>query len=142
MKAWIAAALMIVPLLIAAAINYWPAESISVSTVVIPPPDVHSPHDISVLANEIPAALSSALRENSKFQVQITEGAVDSKQAMGFDAVVITTLTEDAGIVQLNVQAARPRSRKEIWSNAYQSSREQYSEMLRAAGKGLRRALD
>jgi len=142
MKAWIAAALMIVPLLIAAAVTYWPVESISVSTVVIPPTDVHSPHDISALADEIPAALSRHLKENPKLQVQIMQSGVDSKQAMGFDAVVITTLTEDAGIVQLNVQAVNPRSRKEIWSNAYQSSRQQYSEMLRVAGEGLRRALD
>lgn len=142
MKAWIAAALIIVPLLLAAAVTYWPVESISVSTVVIPPTDVHSPHDISALANEIPAALARHLRENPKLQVQITQSDVGSKQAMGFDAVVITTLTEDAGIVQLNVQAVRPRSRKEIWSNAYQASRQQYSEMLRVAGEGLRRALD
>ena len=57
MKAWVAAALMVVPLLIAAAIAYWPAKAVTVATVVIPPPDVHGRSDISGLAKDVPAIL-------------------------------------------------------------------------------------
>lgn len=141
-KPLIATALMIVPLLIVAVITWWPAEPVAVSTVLIPPTDVHSPQDISGPADEIPAVLSSHLKEIPGLQVHVAERNVDPAQAAGFDVVILTTLTEDAGIFQLNVQAVRPQTRKEIWSNAYHSSREQYREMLSAAGEGLRRALN
>ena len=141
MKPLIAAALIIVPLLIAGVITYWPGESAAISTVVIPPPEVHSTQDISTLADQIPPALSNPLKETAGLQVLIAEKNVDPAQAVGFDAVILTTLTEDAGIFQLNIQAIRPQTHEEIWNNAYHSSRQQYSEMLRVAGEGLRRAL-
>ena len=142
MKPWIAAALMVVPLLIAAAVTYWPVEPVDVSSVVIPPPDVHTHDDISALAREVPSVLARRLMEIPRLKVQVAETDIGPEQAAAFDAVIITTLTEDAGIIQLNVQAVSPRTRKEIWSNAYQSSRRQFSEMLQAAGDGVRRAFD
>ena len=142
MKPLIAAALIILPLLIAAVITYWPAEPVAVSTVMIPPAEVHSSQDISGPADDIPAVLSSHLKEIPGLRVEVVQRSVDPAQAAGFDVVILTTLTEDAGIFQLNVQAVRPQTRKEIWSNAYQSSRQQYPEMLRVAGEGLRRALN
>ena len=142
MKPLIAAALIIVPLLIAAVITWWPAEPVAVSTVLITPAEVHSQQDISGLADNIPAVLSSHLKEIPGLEVHVAQRNVDPAQAVGFDVVILTGLTEDAGIFQLNVQAIRPQTRKEIWSNAYHSSREQYPEMLRVAGEGLRRALN
>jgi hypothetical protein len=135
-------ALIIVPLLIAAAITYWPSERIPLSTVVILPPDLHSQNDVSGLAEEIPAALAGQLENIPRLRVEVTDKAIDAEHAAAFDAVVITTLTEDAGIVQLNIQVVNPGTRREIWSNSYQSSRGQFSEMLRVAGEGMRRALD
>ena len=142
MKGWIAAALMAVPLLIAAAIAYWPAEPFAVTSVVIPPTDPHGRSDISTLAKEVPAALAKQLHEAQKLKIQIADKDIDAKEAAAFDAVIITTLTEDAGILQLNVQVVRPRTHEEIWTNAYESPRRQFTEMLRVAGDGVRRALD
>jgi hypothetical protein len=140
MKGAIAAALIVVPLLIAAAIAYWPAPPVSVSTVLILAPDVHGRTDISELAKDVPAALAEQLAP--KLKVRIAEENIDSNEAEAFDAVIITTLTEDAGIVQLNVQVVSPRTRAEVWKNAYQSPRERFRDMLRAAGNGVRRALN
>jgi hypothetical protein len=142
MKGWIAAALMIVPLLIAAAISYWPAKAVAVNTIVIPPPNVHGRSDISELASELPAVLAEQLRQAPKLKVQIAEKNLDADEAVAFDAVIITTLTEDAGIVQLNVQVVSPRTRTEIWNNTYQSPRQQFRDMMRVAGDAARRAID
>jgi len=142
MKGGIAAALIVVPLLIAALIAYWPTPPVSVSTVLILPPDVHGRSDISELAKDVPPVLADQLQAAGNLKVRVAEKNVESNEAMAVDAVIVTTLTEDAGIVQLNVLVVSPRTRAEIWKNAYQSPREQFSEMLRAAGNGLRRALD
>jgi hypothetical protein len=142
MKGWIAAALILVPLLIAATIAYWPAKPIEVTSVVIAPPDVHGRSDISDLAEELPTLLAEQLRQLPKLKVQIAEKNLDSNGAAAFDAVIITTLTEDAGIVQVNVQVVNPRTRTEIWDNTYQSPRQQFRDMMRVAGKSVRQALD
>ena len=142
MKGWIAAALIVVPLLLAAAIAYWPVEPLAVSSVIIPPPDTHGRSDISEIAKDVPAVLARQLREAQKLNVQIADKNIDAKEAAAFDAVIITTLTEDAGILQLNVQVVSPRTHAEIWNNAYESPRQRFTEMLRVAGDGIRRALD
>ena len=142
MKASIGAALIVVPLLIAAAIAYWPTQPTVVTTVVIPPPDVHGHVNVSELAQEVPLVLSEQLHEAPKLKVQITGKDINANEAAAFDAVIITTLTEDAGIVQLNVQVVSPRTRSEIWNNSYQSPHRQFRDMLRVAGDGVRRALD
>jgi hypothetical protein len=142
MKGGIAAALIVVPLLIAALIAYWPSSPVSVATVLVLPPDVHGQSDISALAKDVPAVLAEQLHASNKLTVRIAEKNMDSNEALAFDAVIMTTLTEDAGIFQLNVQVVSPRTHAEIWKNAYQSPREQFPDMLRAAGNGVRRALD
>ena len=111
-------------------------------TVVIPPPDVHGRSDISGLAKDVPAILAERLREAPKLKVKIAEKNIDANEAAAFDAVIITTVTEDAGIIQLNVQVVTPRTRAEIWNNAYQSSHQQFRDMVSVAGDGVRRALD
>jgi hypothetical protein len=142
MKGWIAAALIIVPLLVAGAIAYWPAQPVAVHSVIIPPPDLHGRSDISDLAKEIPAVIADELHKKAKLEVQISAGNIDATEAAAFDAVIITTLTEDAGIVQLNVQIVSPKTHEEIWNNAYQSPRRQFTEMLRVTGDAVGRALD
>jgi hypothetical protein len=142
MKASIGAALIVVPLLIAAAIAYWPKQPAVVTTVVIPPPDVHGHVNVSELAQEVPILLSEQLHEAPKLKVQISGKDINANEAAAFDAVIITSVTEDAGILQLNVQVISPRTREEIFNKTYQSPHQQFRDMLRAAGDGVRRALN
>jgi hypothetical protein len=142
MKGGFAAALIVVPLLIAAVIAYWPAKQVRVETVLILPPDVRSRSDISDLVKDVPAVLAEQLHANPELKVRIAEKNMDSSEAAAFDAVIVTMLTEDAGILQLNVQVVSPQTRAEIWKNAYQSPRQRFRDMLRAAGDGVREALD
>ena len=142
MNGRIAAALIVVPLIIAAVIAYWPTKPVEITSVVIPPPGVHGRTDISDLAKELPDILAERLRMAPKLKVKVAEKDLGANEAAAFDAVIITTLTEDAGIVQLNVQLVNPRTRTEIWNNAYQSSQQQFQDMMRVAGDAVRRALD
>jgi hypothetical protein len=142
MKGLVGAALIVVPLLIAAAIAYWPKEPISVMTVVISPTEVHSRDDISDLAEQVPKVLAEQLHEAAKLTVQIVERNIDMKEAEAFDAAILTSLTEDAGIIQLNVQVISPRTREEILNKTYHSPHQQFRDMLHAAGDGVRRALN
>jgi len=142
MKPWIAAGLIILPLLIAGLVAYWPSEHIAVSSVIIPPADVHSNNDVSDLAGEVPLALARELQRIPELKVETANTHIDPDTAARFDAVVITTLTEDAGIIRLNVQTINPGTRREIWNQAYQSSRSDFRQMLRVAAEGVRTALD
>jgi hypothetical protein len=142
MKSRITVALIVLPLLIALAVTYWPDEEIKVSSVIILPTDVQGRSDISSLASSIPEALAEQLRGIPNVRVEVAKGSIDQHHVAGFDAVIITTLMEDAGIIRLNVLAVSPHTRKEIWSNAYQSARQQFPSMLRVAAEEVRRALD
>ena len=63
MKSWIAAALIIVPLLLAAAITYWPHARVVVSSVVILPSQVHGTGKAADLADKIPLTLAAHLKD-------------------------------------------------------------------------------
>jgi hypothetical protein len=142
MKSRFAVALIVLPLLIALAIKYWPVERVKVSSVIILPTYVQGGSDISTLAASIPEALAQQLRNIPDLRMELAEESVNEHRVTGFDAVIMTALMEDAGIIRLNVQAISPQTRKEIWRNAYQSPRQQFPSMLRVASEGLRRALD
>src|SRR5262245_24680082 len=100
MKTWIAGGLMILPLLIAIAIAYWPSHPLPGSSIIIPPPDVHSRDDVSSLAQQIPAAIADELKRIPALTIETAESDIDPATAGRFDAVIITTLTEDSGIIR------------------------------------------
>jgi hypothetical protein len=135
MKPLIAAGLIVVPLLIVAAIAWWPDPQLDVSSVLILPPEADGSEKVDNLLDEIPVTLSIQLKEISGLEVRL-----GGKEPA--DVIVMTALTSDSGILQLNIQAIDSKTHKEIWSNTFQSPRSQYSDMLRAAGQSLRRALD
>lgn len=135
MKSWIAAALIIVPLLIAAAVRYWPHTPAGVSIVAIAPPKLYGSDDLAVLGDKITVTLAMHLKEVAGLQVKLSS-------AETADVLVVTSLTSDSGLLQLDIQAIDRRTHKEIWQNAYQSPQARYSEMLEVAAEGLRRALD
>lgn len=135
MKSRIPAALIMVPLLIAAAVRYWPHAPIAVSSVAIAPPKLYGSGNVPDLADKITATLAAHLREIAGLRVNVSP-------AETADVLVVTSLTSDSGLLQLDIQAIDPRTHKQIWQNAYQSPQSRYSEMLEVAAEGLRLALD
>ena len=135
MKPFIAAALMIAPVLIAAAISYWPHDvAPAISSVLILPAQTQSGADEASLIDAIPRTLSQHLAGIQGLEVKTVA-------ADGADVFVLPAVTVDSGLIQLNLQVVDARHHRVIWTNAYQAPRRQYLEMLHAAAEGLRRAL-
>ena len=135
MKPFIAAALMIAPVLIAAAISYWPhGAAPPISSVLVLPAQAQNGADEASLIDAIPSTLSQHLAGIQSLEVK-------APAADGADLLVLPVVTLDSGLMQLNLQVVDSRNHRVIWTNAYQAPRGQYFEMLHAAGEGLRRAL-
>jgi hypothetical protein len=102
-------------------------------------------------AEELAAVFREALSgaegiriQPSPSPAQIADAGTDMKKladTVGADALVVTVLTADAGIVQLDVQIIDPATGRVLYNNPYHSPRDQYPQMIRAAGTALRRAL-
>jgi hypothetical protein len=66
---------------------------------------------------------------------------IEAAKSVGAQAVVIPTLTIDSGITQLNLQIIDVRSRRIIFNKPFQSSIQNYPDMVKAANAALKRAL-
>jgi hypothetical protein len=129
-KTVIAVALIIVPLLIVAAVSYWPRAAPHISSVNILPPRVNGSGNVDDLINKIPGVLEARLKNIPGLQV--------SASATGTaDAMILSSLTSDSGLLQLDIQAVDTRTRKQIWANSYRSTAAQYPEMLRVAAEAV-----
>jgi hypothetical protein len=135
----IAGGLMIVPLLIAAAIAYWPSRPAERSvTQVFVLATVQGPNDVDNLADELSRTIAQALEHAG---VAVTIGQKGSDAAQGA-ALLLTAMTVDAGIFQLDLQLIEPSTGRVLWKNSYQSPRDSYREMLKVAGNALVRAIN
>ncbi len=61
---------------------------------------------------------------------------------VGADALVITTVTVDSGVIQLNVELVDPATRRTLYSTPFQSSKDNYPDMMRAAAAAVKRELE
>lgn len=153
-KSAFAVALMTAPLLIVALVSYWPSEQPALSpsaVVLLLPVKIRSEEPATKdLAKTIPQTLSAYLRELPGLSAKLPGDLMDFETAgtaldqvadeHGATAVVFATLASDSGFLELDLQVVEPHTHRTIWSNAYQSPRTQYSEMIRVAGKALQRA--
>ena len=87
------------------------------------------------------AVIHEALSGIEGVRIQPPPSTAQIADAGGADALVVTVLTADAGIVQLDVQIVDAGSGRVLYNNSYHSPRDQYPQMLRAAATALRRAL-
>jgi hypothetical protein len=134
----IAIVLMIVPLLVAIAIGYWESAPRSgfrnISRVAM----------LSVqLKNGAPGELArtwvNAVRQecDGKDNVKIESGA----QTDGVDALVESSITQDAGLVELEVRLLDASTQRVLWRQVYQSSRTQSDQLMQSAARALFRSL-
>ena len=155
MKSFFAAALMILPVLIAAVVSYWPSREIpprGSSVVLFLPVNVHGTGDVGDLANALPSELAAYLGNIRELQTKTTPASLQVgsssngysriAEEYGANLLVLAALTSDSGLLQLNVQVIDPKTHRITWSNAYQSPRAKYSEMIRVAGEGLKRVFE
>lgn len=150
----IAVSLMIVPLLLAAAINYWPFHENTrpISSVIVLPSKVNGTPDQAFLADEVSTAVSKYLARSKSLEIRTPPSSIQIEpmkgdfvkiaDAYGVSVIVLTAITIDAGIFELDLRALDPRTGHTIWTNGYQSPRSSYDEMIRAASDALERALE
>ena len=136
---------MIVPLLAAIAIRYWPSAPAKgfpeISRIVMVHADLRGAQGRADLA----AALTAAIQEtcNGKDNLRIVppthvESQVEVDSA---DALLQTAITLDAGLIELDLQLVHPRTGKILWRDAYQAKQSQSAELMRSAAQSLLRAL-
>jgi hypothetical protein len=143
-------AFILLPVIAIAVLKYTPALNRikKVSAISILPTrivgDFQPAQDLSAILNEALSGIEGIRIQPSPSPAQIADAGKDMQKladAVGADALVVTVLTADAGIVQLDVQLVDPASGRVLYNNPYHSPRDQYPQMVRAAGTALRHAL-
>jgi hypothetical protein len=148
----VAIILILLPLVITAVVKYLPAlmEHQHVSSLAILHPRLIGPKEFIYLEDDVAKQLHDALAEIPGLLLRelpaedITQVGGDLAQAAnraGASALIVSVLTVDAGIVQLNLQVIEARSRRVVFNTPYQSSIANYPNMMKAAGAALKRAL-
>src|SRR5262249_25894972 len=138
-KPFIAISLMIIPVLIAATVSYWPSHNPSGSErslALFLPTTVLGTSEVRELAFRLPDMLSMHVGAVPGLQTKIapTTVRVDPQKTdyrkigtdYGANLLVLTAITGDAGLLQLNIQLVDPRTQRVTWSNAYQSPQSKY----------------
>ena len=72
---------------------------------------------------------------------QLGDDVIRAANSVGADALIVPTLTIDSGIVQLNLLVIEAGTKRVIFNTPYQSSLDNYPNMMKAAGAALMRAL-
>jgi len=147
-RAALAATLILLPLLVTAFFKYRPALTPhqQISSLAILHPRLTGQEQFKYLENDVAQRLHDALSEVPGLRLRdlpakIEGDVVQDVSAQGMDAVVFTTLTIDAGIVQLDILVIEARSRKVIFKTPYASSLDNYPKLMKAATSALKRAL-
>ena len=143
--------LILLPLVITGVIKYLPAltKHSSISSLAILHPRVIGPKEYMYLENDVAKRLHDALAEVPGVFVRDVPAGIapagrdlahvaDSLEA---SALIVPTLTIDSGIVQLNLQVIEAHTNRVIFNTPYQSSLDNYPNMMKAAGAALKRAL-
>ena len=144
--------LILVPLATTAFIKYRSAFSKhqKISTLAILHPRLIGSKEYVYLENDVAQRLHAALEDVPGLVVRDVPAAErpSAKSSLAqltkdvdADALIIPTLTIDAGIVQLTLQVIEASTVKVILNTPYQSSIDNYPDMMKAAGAALKRAL-
>src|SRR5262245_24606269 len=142
MVRWIATImLMIVPLLLAIALRYWPSHSSNgfpeILRVLVLEPKVIGPDHHRDLAAAFPETIRKHCEQIGGPIVLTPPAASDSPT----DALLQSVLTFDAGLVEVDLQLVSAETHKILWRNSYQGKQNQYMELLKLAAQGFMRAL-
>lgn len=151
----LAAGMIVFPILLTIVVRFWPkgeepVAMSAVSTTVVVPAKVFGAAEPSYLGDAVAATLTAYLDKMPGLKTKVPPSSFDfekaggdyvkAKQAYAVDALVLTAITIDAGLYMLNVQVVDPVAQTVLWANRYLGPRQQYLELVREAGEGLRRA--
>src|SRR5262245_26131425 len=146
----VAILLMIVPLLLAIGIRFWPSQSSKgfpdVSRILLVRTEVRG-----TAGKDLADTLTQAIRTNcdGKLGVAIlpSTGTIEAPdkgaslaamaKAHAADALLFTAITGDAGLIEVDLQLIRPDTGQILWRDAYQASQEKWPELSALAAQKL-----
>jgi hypothetical protein len=124
--------MILLPLAGMAILKYLPLleEQRAITSIAVLPSRFVGPPDYSYLEQDVPQRLTDLLA--TKWRV-VTESDAD--------ALLLTTVTVDAGIIQVGLKVVDVHSQRVLFTSPFQSSKDRYNEMIAAAGAAVKRAL-
>jgi hypothetical protein len=136
--------LVLLPLAITAVFKYAPVftKHQEITSVAILHPHLIGPAEYLYLEDDVAKRLHEALPDIPTKDIQPAGSELaELMNRAGTSALIVPTLTVDAGIVQLNLQVIEAGTNKVIFNTPYQSSLDNYPKMMKAAGAALKRSI-
>jgi hypothetical protein len=124
--------MILVPLAGMAILKYLPLieEQRTITSLAVLPARFVGPPDYSHLERDVPRRLTELL--STKWRM-VTESEAD--------ALLLTTVTVDAGIIQVGLTVVDVDTQHMLFTSPFQSSRDRYDEMIAAAADAVKRSL-
>jgi tetratricopeptide (TPR) repeat protein len=127
------------------------AASSARPSLVALPCKVYGAPEVAFLTDAVPQTISTLLGQVDGIDTKVPPTSLEAEKVggdlgriaelYGVSSVVVTSLTETAGIFALNVQLVDVRTRSVRWSRQLEGSREAYNDLARQAAEGIRLAM-
>jgi len=146
-------ALILVPLFLTVVVKYAPVFTAhpKITSVSVVPPHLYGPKEFDYMEEDIPARMREGLTGISGVTILPSPAVAESRVGEdvakvattvgGADALIMTTVTVDSGLIQLNVEIIDPKTKRILYSTPFQSSKDNYPDMMRAAAAAVKREL-
>ena len=133
--------MILLPLAVTAVVKYLPALTShqTISSLAILHPRLIGPKEFIYLEDDVAKRLHESLAGMPGLLLR--DLPAEEAANVGAGALIVPILTIDGGIVQLNLQVIEADTRRVIFNTPFQSSIDNYPNMMKAAGAALRRAL-
>ena len=143
-RAKVAIVLMIVPLLAAIGIRYWPSAPPKglpgISRIVMVDAVLYGAQDRGDLVNAFIAAIQECCNGKNNLIIVLPQ-ANQSQFVDNPDALLQTAITLDAGLIEVDLQLVQPKTGKILWRDAFQAKQSRSAELMRSAAQSLFHAL-
>ena len=143
-------ALILVPLLLTAIVKYGPVlrPRPQLRTIAVVQPRLFGAREFAYLQDDIARGLRESLQGIPGIEVRpfpawdgVGTDLTQLAAAAGTDGLLMSAVTADSGLIQLNVQLVEAKTGRILYSNPFQSAEANYPAMVAAAGAALRREL-
>jgi len=145
-------ALILVPLFLTAIVKYAPFFTArpKIASVSVVPPHMYGPKEFDYMQDDVPKRLREALMGVPGVEIRPSPGPLDSAAGedvakiaadLNADALIMPTVTIDSGLIQLNLQIVDAKTKRILYATPFQTSKDNYPDMMRAAGAALKREL-
>ena len=145
--------MILLPLAITAIVKYQPkfTGQPNVASLAILHPRLIVPDEFNYLDDDVVKRMHDLLSDIKGVTLKETPPGSDTAagadlakaaRAVQAEALLVSTVTIDSGIVQLNLEIVAPESGRLIFNTPYQSSIDRYPDMMKAAAAAVKRTLD